>query len=86
VAVKRTESQLDTFGEMIKEYVAEEQELKKALEERGASQVIREQKCFPTGFCMKSCDYGFACKAMLMDDAIEFNKLDEQSFGEIFGQ
>ncbi|MGL5715425.1 MAG: PD-(D/E)XK nuclease family protein, partial [Paraclostridium sp.] len=44
VAVKRTESQLDTFGEMIKEYVAEEQELKKALEERGASQVIREQK------------------------------------------
>ncbi|MGL5803144.1 MAG: PD-(D/E)XK nuclease family protein [Cetobacterium sp.] len=84
-AVKRTESQLDSFGEMVKEYVAEEQALKQALEEKGASVVIREQKCFPTGFCMKSCDYGFACKAMLLDDAIEFDKLDEQKFGEIFG-
>jgi hypothetical protein len=84
VATKRTEEQLDRFGEMVQEYVKEEQDLKKLLEEKGASQAIRECKAFVHGFCLKNCDYGFACRAMLMDDTIEFNKLDEQTFSEIF--
>lgn len=86
VATKRTEKQLDDFGATIVQYVADEQAMKRSVEEKGASRAIRETPCFPHGFCMKNCDYSYACKAMIMDDSIEFEVLDEKAHGEIFGQ
>lgn len=85
VAARRTEAQLDKFGEMVREYVAQEQALKKSLEEKGATQAVRETKCFPTKFCMQGCDYSEQCKSILLDESIEFDNLDEQKYGEIFG-
>ena len=85
VAARRTEAQLDAFGEMVQEYVAQEQALKKVLEEKGSTRAIRETKCFPHKFCMSGCDYSDQCKAILLDENLEFDDLDAQKFGEIFG-
>ncbi|MGL5962299.1 MAG: PD-(D/E)XK nuclease family protein [Cetobacterium sp.] len=84
VSTKRTKEQLDRFGEMVLEYVALEQEVKMSLEEKGASTAIREAKCFPNGFCMRGCDFSEHCKAMLLDESIKFDSLDENSYNEVF--
>lgn len=84
VSTTRTEQELDDFGDMVKAYVKQEQELKKILEEKGASRAIRETPCFPHKFCFQNCDYKDQCKAILLDKSIEFEKLDEGLYNDIF--
>lgn len=83
VATRRTKEQLDSFGEMVMEYVAHEQAMKKLLEEKGATAAIRQTKCFPTGFCMKNCDYSDICKAMLLDDSIDVDEMTQEKYNEV---
>ena len=84
VPTKRTEKQLNRFGDDIRRYVEMEQELKRLLEEKGATKAIRETPCFPSKFCFQNCDFKDQCKAILLDDSIEFDRLDKGMYDDIF--
>lgn len=84
VATKRTERQLDEFGAMLREYVEQEQNLKELINRVGATSALRQTKCFPNKNCYQNCDYREQCKALLLDDSINFDNLDRGAYDDIF--
>lgn len=86
VATKRSQAQLDRFGEMLKKYVIEEGNLKKAIEQNGIDAVLRETPCFANKMCMAGCDYSDVCKALLIDEQIDIGGIDsDEAYRELIG-
>ncbi len=86
VATKRSQAQLDRFGDMLKKYVIEEGNLKKAIEQNGIDAVLRETPCFANKMCMAGCDYSDVCKALLIDEQIDIGGIDsDEAYRELIG-
>lgn len=80
VATRRTDEQLDEFGKTIREYVAQEDKLKKMIKELGPDEAVRQTKCFPHKLCFANCDYRDICKAIITSDDIKVSDIDEEFF------
>ena len=82
VPVKRSDRELDAFGEQLKVLVKKEEKLSKLYKEEGLLIALQETVCFPNKFGCGRCDFKNVCISLYKDSSMDNEDLDEEFYNK----